>query len=73
MMPLGRSRSPSPDSRLISSPPRKDPASPATNASVQSIPFADLPKINCAPAPINMPNKMSPRISMTGSLEEQRA
>jgi hypothetical protein len=35
--------------------------------------LSDLPKINCAPAPINMPNRMSPRISMTGSLEEQCA
>jgi hypothetical protein len=29
-----------------------------------------LPKINCAPAPISMPNKMSPRISMIGSLDD---
>jgi hypothetical protein len=29
--------------------------------------LADLPKINCAPAPTSMPNKMSPRISMIGA------
>src|SRR5262245_20503692 len=70
-MPLGRSRSPSPDNRLINRPPTKDPTSPATNANVQSILFADLPKISCAPAPTSMPNKMSPRISMIGSIDEQ--
>jgi hypothetical protein len=34
-MPLGRNCNPSPDSKLISSPPTKDPTSPATKATDQ--------------------------------------
>lgn len=36
---------------------------PAVNASVQSMPVLDRPKINCAPAPIKRPKRIIPMIS----------
>ena len=73
IMPLGRSERPSPEIRLINKPPTKDPTSPATKASVQSIPLALFPRISCATAPTTMPNKMSPRMSTPGSIDERTA
>jgi hypothetical protein len=46
MIPLGRSSMPSPEIRLNSSPPTNDPISPTTIATVQSMGFLPLRKIN---------------------------
>jgi hypothetical protein len=46
------------------SPPMNEPTTPAISARPQSTPFADLPTMSCAAAPMSIPNKMMPRRSM---------
>ena len=55
MSPLGLIASPSPASRLNSSPPTNEPPNPAINAIVQSTRSPFRPRMNCASAPIIIP------------------
>jgi hypothetical protein len=64
MIPLGRRASPSPENRLVMSPPMKEPAMPAISARPQSTAFAERPTTSCAAAPMSIPNKIMPRRSM---------
>ena len=45
----------------------KEPTTPAASASPQSTPFADLPTMSCAAAPMSIPNKIIPSSSMLRS------
>jgi hypothetical protein len=62
--PLIRRSTPSPDNKLINSPPMKEPTSPATIANVQSTLPCFRPTISWATAPTAMPNTMIARMSM---------
>ena len=63
MMPLGRSASPSPLSRLMSRPPTNDPARPTTRSSAQLMGWSRA-RSRCAIQPANMPHtRMNSRIT----------
>jgi hypothetical protein len=50
--------------RLASRPPTNEPTRPATIAMVQSMRPDFLPRISWASAPMSMPKRISPRMSM---------
>ena len=64
MIPLGRKASPSPDRRLISSPPTNEPTRPLPKAIGQLMSDQAVPSRSCASAPTIMPNRMMARRSM---------